>query len=204
MTYNEILNLALTYADRSDSEVTDRMDDFLKMVESRVNRKLDIQKMAVRSQVFSVADKEYYGLPTDFKAIRDIEISDLEGGNRITLEYLTPEQMNAKSGTTIIDVAYYTIIADQFQIYPAQTEKILEIVYYQQVPPLTSTEPENWLTSQSPDCYVFGLMVEINAFVKDAEVSMLWDGRFTACLDELDIQDAVSRWSGTPMQMRIG
>jgi len=202
MTYNEILNLALTYADRSDSEVTDRMDDFLKMVESRVNRKLDIQKMAVRSQVFSVADKEYYGLPTDFKAIRDIEISELDGTGRQTLYYLTPEQMNGELPT--VSNIYYTIIADQFQIRPTQTEKILEIVYYQQVPPLTSTEPENWLTSQAPDCYVFGLMVEINAFVKDAEVSMLWDGRFTACLDELDIQDAVSRWSGTPMQMRIG
>ena len=40
MTYNDIVNLTLGYADRQDDEVATRMDNFLRVTEARINRVL--------------------------------------------------------------------------------------------------------------------------------------------------------------------
>jgi len=207
MNYSEIVNLVLKYSDRQDAEVSDRIDDFLKVVESRINRVLSVGKMTTRSQVTTVADQEYYGLPSDFAGVRDIEITSAENpSSRQTLQYLNPEQMNNLSTNTEVvnNSIFYTIIANQIQVLPLQSDKILEIVYYQNLPALTSVDVENWLSYGSPDVYLFGLMTEVNAFVKDAEAANLWDSRFKESLAELTEDDAINRWSGSPLQMRVG
>jgi len=204
MNYTEIKALALSYADREDAEVSDRLDDFISIVESRINRVLGVRKMVTRSQTTTIKDQEYYGLPADFSGIRDIEMFDiLAPKSRSTLKYLSPEQMNSIADLST-DFVYYTIIADQFQISPTQDGKILEIVYYQNLPPLTDVSPENWLTFYAPDAYVFGILTEINAFVKDKETANLWDTRFKETIDNLSNKDDTERWSGTAMQTRIG
>jgi len=207
MTYDEIKALALSYADREDAEVSDRIDDFIVIVESRINRMLEVRKMSTRTQTTAIADQEYYGLPADFSGIRDIEISDLATGKfRQTRAYLTPDQMKIESAKNVISgtgrQVYYTIVADQFQIYPPVTDKTIEIIYYQNLPPLTSVSPDNWLSFFAPDAYVFGILTEINSFVKDAQTSALWDQRFNEVVKQLDYDDARDRWSGTPMQIR--
>ena len=207
MNYNDIVELALSYADRQDLEVTSKMDSFLKIVEARINRVLTVRKMALRTQLIMVKDQEYYGLPSDFVGLRDIEIQNVDDANaRTTLHYKSPEQMNeASRNRNSIDGIYYTIIADQLQVIPPQDGAILEIIYYQALPPLNNTSTqENWLSLSNPDCYIFGLLVEISSFVKDVAAKELWDARFQQELASIVNDDAINRWSGTALQVRLG
>ena len=206
MKYAEIIDLALKYADRQDNEVIERMDLFLRIVESRINRALQVQKQAIRTILHTKTDQEYYGLPADFAGLRDVEIRPLtEPNKRTTLAYFAPEKMNELAGIDDSEVRY-TIVADQIHIVPPQTQKVLEIVYYRNVPPLTADKDhlENWVSVYNPDLYLFGLMVEINAFTKDANTTQLWDMRFREVLKEIDKDDSKTRWSGTPLQIRMG
>jgi len=205
MNYEGIKTLALGYADREDQEVIARIDDFITIVEARVNRVLEVRKMTARSQVPTVVDQVYYGLPGDFSGIRDIEITNIDGSGRETLSMVTPEQMTQQEAANITGAQtqiVYAIVADQLQIYPPQTDRILEIVYYQNLPNLNSVDNENWLSFYAGDVYVFGLLVEINSFIKDAQTAQLWDGRFKEELDALDADDQRTRWSGPPMRVR--
>jgi len=204
MNYTEIKNLALSYSDREDDDVIDRIDDFMRVVESRINSSTKVQKMAIRTSINTMADQEYYGLPSDFSGLRDIEIQNPDSTtSRQTLKYVSPEQMNNHAGSQSTEI-FYTIIADQIQIFPAQDAQILEIVYYQQLPPLNSTNAENWVSVSFPDAYVFGLLVEVNAFVKDPEATMMWDARFKEALNVITSDDADTRWSGSALQIRTG
>ena len=99
---------------------------------------------------------------------------------------------------------YYTVIADQIQISPIPLDKVLEIIYYQKLPNLSADEPLNWLSEIAPDVYVFGLLVEISSFVKDATAKDLWDSRFTSAMAEMSQDDSIARWSGTALTVRIG
>lgn len=208
MNYTEIVNLALAYSDRKDAEVSGNMDSFLRVVEARANRFLRTGDMAVRTLLAMNEDSEYYTLPEDFNGLRDIEVKESQGSkSRCTLKYMSPEQMNDKAGqeSNSGSQVYYTLIAGQIQVCPVQpTGYILEIVYYRRIIPLTEIAASNWLSDIHPDCYVYGLMVEISAFVKDKESTALWDMRFKEALDEIQTDDGDSRWSGTSLQTRIG
>lgn len=203
MDYAEIVKVALGYADRQDKEVSDNMDNFLRVVESRVNRRLKINEQSTRSRILTSIDEEYYGLPSDFSAVRDIELQNVEGATTATLALVNPEQMNQHkiAGTKTM---IYSIIANQLQIHPKQDGKVIEIVYYQKVPELGTLSATNWLSINYPDCYIFGLLVEISAFVKDATTADLWDARFNNVIEETIVNDQKNRWSGTPLQTRIG
>jgi hypothetical protein len=205
MDYQEIIDTALSYADRAkDQEVIDRMDGFLRMIEPRINRAFQVRNMSVRAVVVCVDGQEYYGLPSDFNGIRDIEVYPVnEPENKDTLKFLPPEAMNNYQVTAGNRAIYYTIIADQFQIKPAQTSaNAMEIVYYQNLSELSSSNRSNWVSFYAPDAYVNGLMVEINAFVKDKEAAVLWDSRFMNSLKEIERNDDITRWSGTPLEIR--
>jgi hypothetical protein len=200
MDYTEIKELALAYADREDQETTENVDFFLRMVETRVNQILKVQKQTSRTALKTATDQGYYGFPEDFQGLRDVRLVD---GTRVrSLEYLTPKQINDKTDTTTDDV-YYTIIDDQLFIYPLQDNKTIEIVYYRKVPQLTLTDNTNWVTEEFPDVYVFGLLVEISSFVKDIAATQAWEMRFKESLQNIVDNDQLTRWSGSPLKTRV-
>lgn len=206
MNYEEVKTAALAYADRKDNSVINQMDTFITVVEARINRVLSTREMSARATINMSSDVEYYGLPCDFKELRDIEVQNTDGiGSRVTAQYLNPEQMNAFADTANTDgLIGYTIIADQLQVRPPLDDKVLEIVYLQRLPNLSTASPSNWLSENNPDAYIFGLLVEINSYIKDAETVAIWESRFNTALGAISNDDAVSRWSGTPLQVKVG
>ena len=159
MNYTDITELALSYMDREDAEVTSRVDKFILLIESRINRKLKVSDMSARSVVDLTTtdpDQEYFQLPDDFSGLRDIQISHT-GGGITTLNYLNPEQMNnfinsgAQIGFVTGSKIYYNIIARQIHVVPAQSSGFLEIAYYQQIPNLNATDPNNWISDEFPE-----------------------------------------------------
>jgi hypothetical protein len=211
MTYDEIVTISLSYADRQDTAVTSRVDLFMRMVESRINRLLVIEDMSIR-YAFPAPNPANgrYDIPADFSAIRDIAIvNSLESRDRLTLSLINSEQMNTATSTVNVDNSlkhFYQILNSQIVIQPPITdgEKYLEIVYYGNVIPLTATVGTNWISNNHPDLYIDGILVEINAFVKDAEAAAMWDGRFKQVITELTDADNTLVYSGNPLQTRVG
>jgi hypothetical protein len=209
MNYTEITDTALSFADREDDEVTSRMDKFLLMVESKINRKLKVGDMSARATIDLSAvttDKRYFAVPVDFGGLRSIKI--VTGAREMPLKRLSPEQMTHRVNSDAFgvtgDQVYFNLVAKQIQIYPPRNEGLMEITYYQKVPPLTVAAPNNWLGDDHPDCYIDGLVAEISAFAKDADAFAIWDLRFNQAVEEIQNDDLEERWSGTPMEVRVG
>jgi len=202
MDYTEIKTITLSYADRSDADVTSRMDDFLRIVESRINRRLKTLEMSVRARISAVADQEYYGLPTGFAGLR--QIKHVSGTDKVTGSPMNPEQIDSLSGKSGLVGLFYNINDSQIQIYPTKDSGEFELLYYKKVTALDGTNTTNWVSEGAPDCYIFGLLVEISAFIKDAEAKAIWDNRFLEVVEELKSDDLETRWSGPSMVTRAG
>ena len=197
MNYTEIISHSKAYADRESDPKLDntRMDLFLKMIESRVNRKLDTLEMDTVDDTACVTDQIEYSLPTDFGSIRSLKLVDSLGDETTEIAYLAPELIHAVPSDS--EGIFYTTLSGNIRLNPPQdTGNTLRLYYYQHVPALTSTETTNWLGDGYPDVYIFGLMTEISAFVKNAEAVTLWDARFKEALDEIIIDDSSRRYSG--------
>lgn len=199
--------MALGYSDRQDTEITGKMDLFLKMVESKINRALETQTMITTVQTVLVDNIFEYTLPTDFLSIKDIKIVNLDNENySYPLEMASPERVTTfrLDGS---DQRIYAIIGNTVEIcsnpYDADLNLVLEISYYQKLPALTSGVTTNWVSTNHPDAYIFGLMVEINSYVKDAETTMLWENRFNSVLSEITAQDVRYLWGGPTLKIKV-
>lgn len=206
MNYNEIVEATKAYTDRFDTEVSNNIDTFIRVAESKINRLLKTREQTKRAYILTVTDQEYYVLPPDYRGLRDIQLNtDLPQNPHQTLPmtYINPEQMNVRRNQIYGGKLYYTIISNQIHIYPCQESgKSFEIVYYQKVPALTVTNANNWLSDEYPDIYIAGINSEIEYFVKNYAVAKEWAGRMALAIDELDFSDEEERWSGAPLQMR--
>lgn len=207
MNYTEIKNMALGYSDRSDTEITTKMDLFLRMVESRINRALETQTMINTVQTVLVDNVFKYTLPTDFLSIKDIKIVNLGNENySYPLEMASPERVTTfrLDGS---DQRIYAILGNTVQIcsnpYDADLNLVLEISYYQKLTALDGVNTTNWISTNHPDAYIFGLMVEINSYVKDADATMLWKNRFNSVLSEITSQDMRYLWSGPTLKVKV-
>ena len=206
MQYSEIVDMALSLSDRADNlEVTTRIDSMLKLVESKMNRVLISQKMSSITSISCVAGQEVYTLPSDYLSLKDIYNVDavlLTGKQGYS--YTSPEQI-ANASTNNALGSYYTLVNNALQIWPAlDSTRNLVLTYFSRLVPLTSIANTNWMSLLNPDCYVFGLVMEINAFVKDAEATALWKARFEEVLGDIDLQDAKSTWSGPALTTKRG
>lgn len=210
MNFTEITDTALSYADREDDEVTSRMDKFLLMTEARINKKFKVASQSARAIIDMAAadpNQEIFALPDDFGGLRSIKLAVVDGKHR-TLTYVNPEQLANRISKGELGPAhmriYYNIVAKELHIYPSQDAGNLEITYYQKIEALTAAEPNNWVSDDHPECYIFGLLVEITAFAKDADAFAIWQGRFNESITDIEFDDSITRWSGTPLVVHVG
>jgi hypothetical protein len=214
MNYLEIVDLARAYADREDVEVEKNMDNFLRLVEARMNRLLKTRNQTVRGYAPTRTDQAYYCLPGDYRGMRDIQLNSKIPGTPHTIaqfHYLSPEQMNVKSQQANDGKMYYTVIANQLQIHPCQEGgKSIEMIYYQKVPPLMAntvlddTLDSNWMSEEHPDIYNSGLAGEIEKFAKNFDIAKGHFGDLRGYIDELDYADELETWAGQALVMRVG
>ena len=201
MNYTDLTELAKSYSDRSDADIDDVMSKFIIITEDKLNTRLRVKDMAVQATITTVADQEFYTLPSDFAGLRDAEIQ--KNSKFYTYEYLPPVQMNAVKTNQNSTEYFYTVIADQLQINPIEAaDNTIQIAYYQKIPNLNATDTTNWLSDNYPSLYLAGIMIELQKFVMNLVGVQFWEAEFEKEVAALKMADMDDRWSGTPMRTR--
>ena len=81
-TYAELKTAVANWLDRDD--LTDIIPDFIVLAETRHKRDFKIRRMETRVTANTIADTEYYTLPDDYIAMRNIK---LNSDPKTALEY---------------------------------------------------------------------------------------------------------------------
>lgn len=208
MNYTEIKTLAYAYADRDDAETQARYDDFLKLVESKVNRAMKVREASdSKTYDFSLlASSNELDLPVDYGGMRNIFYFD---GQEIPMKLASPSRVStsrkeSENFTMPFDILYYIEgekINCSYELGQGGTESVI-MSYYKKAPPLTSGAANNWLSDDYPDVYTFGVRAEIAAFVKNMKSAAEWEARMEKAIGEIVTADVDERWGGDVLQMR--
>ena len=210
MIYSRLIDAARAYCDRVDVEVNQNVKVFVLMAEARINRTLKVTEQTHRVYTRTMEGKEFYSLPEDFNGMRVVHFNtgdvDAQGSGTIQLHYVTPEQMIEMQESAYSETqTYYTILNNQLQLHkPLPNGGTIEMVMYRKVPPLSESNPSNWMSTDNPDIYLAGISAEIEMFVKNYDAARLWDDRMTRAIEELKNNDSLNRWTGNTMVMRVG
>jgi hypothetical protein len=79
----------------------------------------------------------------------------------------------------------------------------ITVVYQAGVPELSNSARSNWLLAGHPDAYLFGTLVEAEAFIGHDERAAGWLQRREAAFGSIEQSDRKGRWSAGPLQIVV-
>ena len=111
------------------------------------------------------------------------------------------EQQNDKVG--IPD--YYTIEGTSIQLLPTpDATYTLQLNYFQDIPALAALADSgnNWLLLAHPDVYLYATLQIASPYLMDLPTAQAWDALYARSMQELQMSDEKSRYSGGTLNMR--
>lgn len=184
------------YINRSD--LADRIPGFIEMAERRFNRTLVAPEREIDATVTVAAEVP---LPPDFHQLTSIWLNT---DPRVPLEQVTPQELRARySSQTTGRPAVFAISAGNFKFGPApDSDYTLDFTYIRNIPLLGVNTPSNWLLESHPDIYLYGALVQAEAFLNNDERVPLWRAALDEALAELTDAGNRKRYSAAPLRLR--
>jgi hypothetical protein len=184
-TYGELKSAIASWLARDDLSAA--IPDFVALFEAAANRRLRVRQMEI-SATLAPADG-VAALPADYLMWRRVTWT---GSRRRELDYVHPSYLQAAFDAAAGTPRVFTIEGATLKIRPTDGTA-LELDYFQKLPALSDAQPTNWLLAAHPDLYLFGALVEAEAFNKDADKAALWKLRRDEIFDEIEKLGAKSR-----------
>ena len=199
-TYAELKTSIASWLDRSD--LTDIIPDFISLAETRHKRDFKIRRMETRVTANTISGTEYYSLPDNYVAMRNIK---LNSDPKTSLEYLTPEIMDRlQAGSSTGMPKAYSIKGNDIQIRPLPDGVYeIEISYYKTFTPLSDSNTTNDMLTHHPDVYLYGALVEAEPYLQNDKRLPLWAGLYDRSKKDIIDSNERDRHSGTAPVTRI-
>lgn len=189
-TYSDLQGSVATWLGRDD--LTTTIPDFITMFEAFANRTLRVRQMETSTSLTTTSGVAT--LPTDYLSTRSVTWA---GATSVELEYVEPTSLRSRFNSADTGTpAYYTIEGTSFTALPVDDTTTITFRYYQKIPALSASNTTNWLLTAHPDLYLFGTLVEANAFVMNGEAGILWLQRRNGAIEEVIRLSNVSKAGG--------
>jgi hypothetical protein len=169
-TYAELQAAVAAWLARDD--LAANIPDFIMLFEACANRRLRVRQMETTTLLTPSSGAAT--LPGDYLMWRR---ATWTGQPRVELEFVHPSILQAYYPTVPAGVPkLFTIEGAVLKLRPTDATPI-EFDYLQKIPALSAGNPANWLLAAHPDLYLFGALVEAQAFNVDGEKLAGWKAR---------------------------
>lgn len=198
-TNTELATAVANWLARDD--LSSRIPEFIALAEAKFRRDIKTLDQETKNTTFSITG-EYVAVPTDFYEVRTFQVT--AGGNRQTLSYLSPELQVQRYVSTGVP-RFYAVVGSNFQFAPVpDTTYTATLVYYISFTAWTAGTGHNWILDKHPDLYLYGALLESEAFLKDDERIPVWKAGYDQAMAGINGRNNRSRWGGPGLQIRPG
>lgn len=198
--YSELKSAIADWLDRTD--LTDSISDFITLAEARHKRDFKLRRMETRVTANTIADTEYYTLPDQYVAMRNIQLNT---DPKTSLEYLTPEQMDRiYAGSMKGKPRAYSIIGNDIQLRPIPDSAYeIEILYFKHFTALSDSVPTNEMLTNHPDIYLYGSLVEAEPYLQNDKRIQTWASFYDRAKKDIIDSNERDRHSGVAPTTRV-
>ena len=205
MALNTYTGLKASIADfLNRDDLTSVIEDFITLAESQINRDVRHMKMEARANGQQDANDEYMQIPSDW--VETIRLH-LTGTGTTVLNLISRDAMADKraanenmAGTPTA----YTHADSQFQLHPTPNATTdFELLYYQKLPALSSSNADNWLLLEAPDVYLYGALLHSAPYLAEDERVAIWAQMYSAAVMQLNEASESARYSGSGLKLKI-
>lgn len=184
-TYTELQTSVGNWLTRTD--LATQIPEFITLAEAEIARVL--RKSSTRQTV--TLSEESLSLGSAVGELRSVRLVTGSPDRDLPLEIGTPEifwEWKARfraSGRPL----KASLIAGKLVVAPVPDAPYpAEIVYYNALVPLSSTNPTNEVLRDDPDVYLFGALMQAAPYLKNDERIPVWEAKFQRGLDQIETQ----------------
>jgi len=192
-TYGGLVDWIGATLDRTDLET--QIPTFIHMADLRLDRILLPPARQTTANLTTTAGTATLTLPADFKQLVTANI----GGyplDRVT----TTEIYGALNGA---QPTRFTIGNGELKLSPTpDAEYTVVIDYLKGIQPLSEESPSNWVLSSHADLYVYGALLQAEAYLANDERLPIWKLAFDEAIGEVNRQGLRYRGSSSPFRLR--
>lgn len=181
--YDGLKDAVAQYLQRTD--LTDQIPGFIQLAESEIKRRL--RRKSVRTSLVIV--QESTGLPADCAEVRSLHLLTSSRSRDLpvlvgTLEQLAETRAAYGAAGRPIRAA---VIGSQLIVAPEPDRSYTaDVVYFQQLTPLSATASTNDVLAEAPGLYLFGALMEAAPYLEHDERIVTWESKFEKALAQLD------------------
>ena len=190
MTYDSLTSTVLQYLERSDSAVVNAIPTFITLAEFEIAEQIKtLGQMQVVESTMSTGDAI---LQKPARWRKTVSMSVTVGGKKQPVllrkyEYLK----NYWPDNTQTDVPLFYADTDWEHWYLAPTpdqDYQFEVLYYERIAPLSSTNQTNWITQNAPNAMLFGTLLQAMPFLKNDQRT-IFQQKYTESMQALKGED---------------
>lgn len=190
MTYDSLTSTVLQYLERKDPSTVNAIPTFISLAEFEIAQEIKTLGQLQVAESAMTADNALLQKPARWRKTVSMSVTVNNKKQPVYLrkyEYLKNYWPDADQ----TDVPLYYADTDWEHWYLAPTPDqaySFEVLYYERISPLSSTNQTNWLTQNAPNAMLFGTLLQAMQFLKNDQRT-IFQQKYTEALQSLKAED---------------
>lgn len=190
MTYDSLTSTVLQYLERKDPSTVNAIPTFISLAEFEIAQEIKTLGQLQVAESAMTADNALLQKPARWRKTVSMSVTVNNKRQPVYLrkyEYLKNYWPDADQ----TDVPLYYADTDWEHWYLAPTPDqaySFEVLYYERISPLSSTNQTNWLTQNAPNAMLFGTLLQAMQFLKNDQRT-IFQQKYTEALQSLKSED---------------
>jgi hypothetical protein len=191
MTYNNLVTDIQQYLERTDTATVDRIPTFIGLAEQVIASQIKFLGNLTVQTSSMTASNPIINKPARWHKTVSMNLTVAGRRQPVLLrkyEYLReywPDSTQTEVPRFYCDYDYtHWFVAPT----PAQAYSF-EVLYYERVQPLDSSNQTNWFTEYAPQALLYGSLLQAMPFLKNDERIPMWQSQYNAIMQTLIAED---------------
>lgn len=191
MTYTNLVTDIAQYLERTDTATLDKIPTFIGLTEQKLAARLKILGILTVQTSAMVIGSNVIDKPARWH--KTVSMNITVDGRRYpvllrTVEYLReywpdPAEQEVPKFYADYDYTHWLIAPTPDAAYN------FEVLYYERIQPLDSSNQTNWFTIYAPQALLYGSLVEASMFLKNYDKAQAYREELTTILESLVIEN---------------
>jgi len=191
MTYTSLVNDIQTYLERTDQQTLDKIPQFIMLAEQIIAAEIKFLGNLTVVTSSMVASENVIAKPARWR--KTVSMNVTVAGKRQpvllrTYEYIReywpdPTSTDAPLFFCDYDYTHWLVGPTPTLAYP------YEVLYYERVQPLDTSNQSNWFTQYAPQALLYGTLLQAMPFLKNDERMPMWQSNYDRIIEVLKTEN---------------
>jgi hypothetical protein len=190
MTYDSLTSTVLQYLERQDAAVVNAIPTFITLCEFEIAQEIKTLGQLTVANSTMTPDNPVLAKPARWRKTVSMSVNNGTSMQPVLVrkfEYLK----NYWPDVTQTDTPVYYADTDYEHWYLAPTPDqayTFEVLYYERIAPLSSTNQTNWLTQYAPNAMLYGTLLQAMPFLKN-DARAIFQQKYSEAIAALKTED---------------